>query len=63
MNSDRRHNQTRDPKRNIDPLDINSKTFREAEIAKNICKKVVKRLIDSTAHSSHEIIFTIFITF
>ena len=42
MNSDRRHNQTRDPKRNIDPLDINSKTFREVEIAKNICKKVVK---------------------
>ena len=48
MNSDKRHNQTRDPKRNIDPLDINSKTFREAEIAKNICEKVdslIQRLI------------------
>ena len=61
MNSDKRHNQTRDPKRNIDPLDINSKTFREVEIAKNICRKGL--LIDSTTHSSHEIIFTIFITF
>ena len=42
MNSVRRHNQARDPKRNIDPLDMNPKTFRKVEIAKNIYEKVVK---------------------